>query len=139
MRLRLSVLFLFAALFQGPAAAEPLEAPSPAHACVRADVLPLGATAGEQVLYRIVFQNFCGVTRSLFWCAEHPARPVPAAIACADVRGPGVEVRQMIRVRREFQWYLPPGARVRYLDCPPQEIPTPDFRCAPAPALGQRR
>ena len=99
----------------------------------------LDAGRGGQVLYRITFQNYCGTLRSLFWCAEHPAHPVPAAVACAEVRGTGSEVRQLIKVRREFQWHLPAGARVRYLDCPPQEVPTPDFRCAPPSAAPQRR
>ena len=139
MRSRLTFLFLFAAFLHGPVAAEPSEASSPAHACVRAEIFPLDTVAGGQTLYRIVFQNFCGVTRSFYWCAEHSARPVPAAVACAEARGPASEVRQLIRVRREFQWHLPPGVRIHHLDCPSQEVPTPEFRCAPAPVPAQRR
>jgi hypothetical protein len=140
MQSRLAVLFLLAALVPWPAAAAPLEeASASAYDCVRAELLPLETVAGGQVLYRIVFQNYCGTTRSLFWCAEHPARPVPAAIACASARALGAEVRQLIRVRREFQWHLPAGARIRHRDCPPNEVPTPEFGCEPAPVAAPRR
>jgi hypothetical protein len=139
MRLLLPFPFLLAACIAELALAQPLNGSLPPGACVVSEVSPLDAGRGGQVLYRITFQNYCGTLRSLFWCAEHPAHPVPAAVACAEARGTGSEVRQLIKVRREFQWHLPAGARVRYLDCPSQEVPTPDFRCEPPSAAPQRR
>ena len=139
MRLLLPLPFLLAAALATPALAQPVNGAQPPGTCVISQITPLGNGQDGQVLYRIAFQNYCGNPRSFFWCAEHPARPVPPAIACAAARGVGSEVRQLINVRREFQWYLPAGARVRHLDCRPQEAPTPDFRCEPVTAAPQRR
>jgi hypothetical protein len=139
MRLLLPLPFLLAAGIAAPALAQPVNGALPPGACIVSEVSPLDAGQGGQVLYRITFQNYCGSPRSLFWCADHPERPVPPAVACAETRGTGPEVRQLIKVRREFQWYLPSGARVRYLDCPPQEVPTADFRCEPPSAAPPRR
>ncbi len=140
MRSRLVPLLVPAAFFCVPVAAEPLDALPAARSCVVSEVSPVDAAPGGQALYRITFQNFCGSPRSFFWCAEHPERPVPAAVACASARGPGSVVRQVIQVRREYQWHLPAGAQIRYRDCPPQEIPTLDSGCEPAPpSAAQRR
>lgn len=139
MRLLLPLSILLAAGAAGPALAEPLNGALPSGACVVSEIAALDAGQRGQVLYRITFQNYCGTPRSLFWCAEHPAHSVPAAVACAEARGTGTEVRQLIKVRREFQWHLPAGTRVRWLDCPAQEVPTPDFRCEPPSAAPQRR
>jgi hypothetical protein len=139
MRLLLPLSFLLAAGIAATALAQPVNGALPPGACVVSEVSPLDAGQGGQVLYRITFQNYCGTPRSFFWCAEHPARPVPPAVACTEARGAGSEVRQLIRVRREYQWHLPAGARVRHLDCSPQEAPTPEFRCEPVTAVPQRR
>ena len=141
MRLRLILLsFLLLAL---PARAVRAEALAPAlqsGSCLRATVDALRSGSDGLVLYRIVFVNRCDAPRSFVWCAEAPATRVPAAVACpqaAGGRGFGTELRYAIQFRKEFQWNLPPGARVRFHDCPANEIPGADFACA-APATARR-
>ena len=112
------------------ARAEALAAHGPDGHCLSADIHPLRPDDGR-VLYRIVFVNRCDVPRSFFWCAEHPAAQVPAAVACRSQRGFGAEPRHAIGHRKEFQWHLPPGARIRFQECSTQEIPTAEFGCAP--------
>jgi hypothetical protein len=93
----------------------------------------------EQYLYRISFLNRCDSPRRFFWCAEHPSRQVPVAIACPSARGLGAEQRHEIQYRKEFQWHMPPGVRIRFRDCAAGEVPTPDFRCEPPGAATSRR
>ena len=43
------------------------------------------------------------------------------------------EPRHAILQRKEFQWHLPRGSRIRVHDCAGQDIPTADFGCAAPP------
>lgn len=106
-------------------------APSPeaAGGCVSASVNVL-AEAGGQALYRIVFVNRCDAPRNLFWCAENAGAPVPPMLVCPRGRGFVVEPRHALVSRKEFQWHLPRGSRIRYHDCPGQDLPTAEFGCA---------
>ncbi len=127
--------------------AETARAQAFAHAadgsCLAASIDAGQAAAGGQVLTRIVFVNRCDSLRTFFWCAENPAAPVPPAVACprsAGGRGDGAEPLHRVAYRKEFQWYLPPGTRIRFQDCPRQEIPTADFGCTqPGTATATRR
>jgi hypothetical protein len=40
------------------------------------------------------------------------------------------EPRHLVLYQKEFQWHLPPQTRIRYRDCPLQELPTVDLGCA---------
>jgi len=64
---------------------------------------------------------------------------VPAAVACRSQRGFGPESQHAILQRKEFQWHLPPGARIRFQDCSELEMPTADFNCAPPGTSTGRR
>lgn len=136
MRLRLLPLLLTAVLSAETARAEALVPSASAGNCLAASVDALQAASGGQVLYRIVFNNRCDAPRSFSWCAEHPAVPVPAAVACARVPGAaGGVLLHLIQFRKEFQWHLPAGARIRFHDCPSGQVPTGDSGCeAPAPS-----
>lgn len=130
--LRLSLLLLSGLLlapFSVRAASEP--------GCVSAKV-ERASGAGAVELYRIVFQNRCDRPRNLYWCAEADRGPLPPGLACARPQatsvGPIAESRHAIRLRKEFQWHLPAGTRIRFHDCPLGEMPTTDFGCAPPPA-----
>lgn len=136
-------LFLLLLLLAIPGAprAEAL-APPGNGSCVAASVEARPLSPGTATLYRIVFINRCEQPRSFFWCAENPASPPPGEIACpraAGERGFTVELRHTIQRRREFQWFLPAGTRIRFHDCPGQELPTSDFGCAPAASAAPRR
>ncbi|MFY9315734.1 MAG: hypothetical protein WAO95_09255 [Burkholderiales bacterium] len=100
-----------------------------ATACVAASVDVLADTRNHS-LYRIVFVNRCGAPRSLLWCAENPGVPVPAAVACPSGLGFPAEPRHAIARRKEFQWHLPRGSRIRFHDCAGREVPTAGFGCA---------
>ncbi len=130
---------LLAVLFAETARAEALAPPASTGHCLSADVHALGSLDHGQVLYRIVFLNRCESPRSFFWCAEHSATQVPATVACRSQRGFGSELRHAIFHRKEFQWSLPPGVRIRFQDCSDLEIPTADFRCAPLATSTTRR
>jgi hypothetical protein len=110
------------------------EALTPASAadgsCVAASVDVL-SDAGSQALYRIVFVNRCTAPRSFFWCAENPGARVPAAVVCPKGRGFPAEPRHAIVIRKEFQFHLPRGSRIRFHACAGQEVPTAEFGCAP--------
>lgn len=104
--------------------------------CVSAKVERAAARGGVFELYRIVFQNRCERPRNLYWCAEADKGPLPPGLACVRAQatvGPIAESRHAIRLRKEFQWHLPAGTRIRYHDCPLGEMPTTDFGCAPPP------
>ena len=116
------------------ARAEALAPPASGGACLSADVDALRAASDGQMLYRIVFLNRCNSPRSFFWCAENTRAQVPAVIACRSQRGIGSDSRHAIQNRKEFQWHLPPGTRIRFQDCADLEIPTADFNCAPPEA-----
>jgi len=131
MRLWFLLLSLLAVLFAETARAEALAPPGSAGHCLSAGVDTLRPLDKGQVLYRIVFFNRCETPRSFFWCAEHSAAQLPATVACRSQRGFGSEQRHTIRYRKEFQWALPQGVRIRYQDCSDLEIPTADFSCAP--------
>jgi hypothetical protein len=128
MRMRLLLLLLM--LCASGSRAEAL-APSPdaAGGCVEVSVDVL-ADGGGPALYRIVFVNRCNAPRSLFWCAEHPGGQVPAMLFCPRGRGFFAEPRHAILQRKEFQWHLPRGSRIRFHDCPARDLPTADFDCA---------
>ena len=139
MRLRLLFILLTAVLFAETARAEALAPSGSAGSCLVASVDALQVIAGGQVLYRIVFVNRCEATRSFSWCAEHPATLVPATVACVrsqSGRGFGGGQLHLIQHRKEFQWHLPAGARIRFHDCPSGEVPGGEFGCeAPAPTV----
>jgi hypothetical protein len=61
---------------------------------------------------------------------ENSGATVPAALLCPRGRGVAVEPRHAIVYRKEFQWHLPRGSRIRFHDCPGQEHPTADFGCS---------
>jgi hypothetical protein len=139
----------FLLLFFSLLTAMPVEttrAQSIAHAgpdgsCLAASIDAGQNGAGGQILTRIVFVNRCDSPRTFFWCAETSGAPVPPAIACPlspGGRGAGAELRHSIAFRKEFQWYLPPGTRIRFQDCPRPEIPTAEFGCA-QPGTAPRR
>jgi hypothetical protein len=133
-------LLVILALFPTFASAEALAVDGGAR-CLSANVDLQPAATGAQ-LYRIVFLNRCDAPRSFFWCAEHPAAALPPAIACPRAQGglgPSAELRHSIRLRKEFQWHLPAGARIRFHDCPGEESPTAEFGCAGAPPSNPRR
>jgi hypothetical protein len=109
--------------------AEALAPSGPAGGCVAISVDVLSETGG-QALYRIVFVNRCAAPRSFYWCAENPGTPVPAAVVCPKGQGFPAEPRQAILRRKEFQWHLPRGSRIRYHDCAEQDVPTTEFGCA---------
>ena len=126
--LRLSFLLLLCLLLPSSAAWAASEP-----GCVSAKV-ERASGAGVVELYRIVFQNRCDRPRNLYWCAEADRGPLPPGLACARTQATAgliAESRQAIRLRREFQWHLPAGTRIRYHDCPLGEMPTTDFGCAP--------
>lgn len=129
---------LLVVLFAEASRAEALGPHGAAGHCLSAEIHPLRPDDGR-VLYRIVFVNRCDVPRSFFWCAEHPGAHVPAAVACRSQRGFGAELRHAIGHRKEFQWHLPPGARIRFQECSTQEIPTAEFGCAPLASSTSRR
>jgi hypothetical protein len=131
MRLRLLLLFPWICLLGAASARAQTRAPSVdvAGGCVAASV-DLLASTGREALYRILFVNRCGAPRSFFWCAESPGAPVPAAVACPKGRGVPAEPRHAIIHRKEFQWHLPRGSRIRVHDCAGQDIPTAEFGCA---------
>lgn len=104
-------------------------------------VAPLaGQTDTSKQHYRISFHNRCEKLRVVYWCAEHPSRPLAAAPVCAKV-----SVRQSVIAsplyaidrQREFQWVLPEGTRIRYVDCNESRLPTSDLGCND-PAQRQR-
>jgi len=131
MRFPILLFSLLAVLFAETARAEALAPAGAAGHCLSADVNALRPLDNGQVLYRIVFLNRCESLRIFFWCAEHSATRLSATVACRSQRGFGSELRHAIRHRKEFQWSLPPGVRIRFQDCSDQEIPTAEFSCAP--------
>ena len=139
MRFLILLSSLLAALFAETARAEALAPPGSAGHCLSADIRALGALDDGQVLYRIVFLNRCESPRVFFWCAEHSATQLPATVACRSQRGFGSELRHAIRYRKEFQWNLPPGVRIRFQDCSDQGIPTAEFSCPPLATSTTRR
>ena len=139
MRSRFLFISLLALMFAEPARADAFAPSGPAYSCIAASVDVLQDAGGGQLLYRIAFRNRCDLPRSFFWCAEHSATQVPAAVACRSQRGFGSELRHAIRHRKEFQWNLPPGVRIRFQDCSDLEIPTADFNCAPLATSTTRR
>lgn len=136
MRSLFSVTILFAlGAFAGHLHAE---ATAPAAGCVSAsiDARPIDG----QILYRIVFVNQCDAPRSIFWCVENPSAAVPPPVACPRAETAAryaAEPRYWIAHRKEFQWNLPAGSRIRYRDCAGQEVPTVEFSCAPPPSPGR--
>lgn len=124
------------------ARAEAIASTTRPSACLDSDVEVVSAGAQGGWLYRIVFLNRCGAHRSLYWCAENPGATVPEQIACPRVARAGeapAEPRHVVLHRKEFQWHLPPGTRIRYRDCPAGEMPTFGFGCAPLPQPSARR
>jgi hypothetical protein len=128
MQCRFALLPLAFLLVAASARAQPL-APASSAGCVSARVEVLGESAA-QALYRIVFVNRCGTPRNFFWCAENASAAIPAALACPRGRGFPAEPRHAISQRKEFQWHLPRGSRIRVHDCADRDIPTADFGCA---------
>jgi|CXWL01.1.fsa_nt_gi hypothetical protein len=134
MRCSILVFSLLVAPFAETARAEALAPPGPMSSCLSANVQVLRPLDNGQALYRIVFVNRCELPRSFFWCAEHPSMRMPAPVACRSQGGFGPELRHAIVLRKEFQWHMPAGARIRFQDCSGLEIPTADFNCAPQAA-----
>jgi hypothetical protein len=142
MRLLLLLFSLPAVLLAQTTRAQALAHASPDGSCLSVSVDALEVIASGQVLTRIVFVNHCDEQRTFFWCAENSGAPVPAAVACPRSqggRGAGAELRHTIAYRKEFQWHLPRGTRIRFQDCPGQEIPTAEFGCTPPTAATTRR
>lgn len=125
---------LLLALFAAPAEAR--SAPP----CVLMSVssAPVEATSSSgKRHYRIHFQNRCESQRVVYWCAIPPeGRPgglQNGAPACAreTTRQP-VTAAPLYAVhrQREFQWVLPEGTLIRYVDCPDASLPDTSLRCA---------
>jgi hypothetical protein len=127
MRIRLFLLLLW--LCACVARAESL---APAHdavaGCIAANVQVL-TESGSQSLYRIEFVNRCSAPRNLYWCVENAAAPVPAALVCPRGRGFVLEPLHALVHRKQFQWHLPRGSRIRYHACAGQDLPTAEFGC----------
>lgn len=109
-------------------------AESPAN-CLSIASQVLGVS-GPRRLYRIVFTNGCEAPRVVAWCAEHPSATVPDTIACpksvaGEAPAPGAF---LVARRREFQWTLPAGSRLRHVACPQGELPTLGYQCMPLKA-----
>lgn len=135
MRLPFCFILIAFAWFPALALAE-ATAPSVAPSrCLDSDVEVVSAGAQGGWLYRIVFRNRCGAHRSLYWCAENPGAALPEQVACPRVARAGeapAEPRHVVLHRKEFQWHLPPGTRIRYRDCAAQEFPTYGMGCTTA-------
>jgi hypothetical protein len=133
MRLQILFALLTATLFADTARAEALAPVPSAGRCLAANIEAQQVVGSGETLYRIAFVNRCDLPRSFFWCAENPGAQVPAAIACPRAGGFPVEPRHQIVRRKEFQWHLPPGSRVRFHDCAARDIPTSEFGCDAPP------
>jgi len=135
--------FLFVlALLPALARAEAIAPTAQPSTCLASEVDVVSAGSAGGWLYRIVFSNRCGVQRSLYWCAENPGTTVPETVACPRVARASeahAEPRHFVLHRKEFQWHLPPGTRIRYRDCPAQEFPTYGLGCTSAPGSTARR
>ena len=142
MRLLLrSILFAFA-WFPAIASAEAISPGTAPSRCLdpQVEVISTGAQGGW--LHRIVFLNRCNAHRSLYWCADNAGAVLPEQVACprsARTDGTPAEPRHFVLHRKEFQWHLPPGTRIRYRDCPAQEFPTYGMGCASASGSASRR
>ncbi len=134
MRCSILLFSLLVVLFAETARAEALAPPGSMGSCLSADVHVLRPLDNGQALYRIVFLNRCELPRSFLWCAEHPSMRMPAPVACRSQGSFGPELRHAILHRKEFQWHMPAGARIRFQDCSGLEIPNAEFNCAPQAA-----
>lgn len=130
MRLRFLFILLTAVWFAEAARAESIAPVASASACVSAEAQVM---AGPASMARIVFKNRCEQPRSFSWCAESAGAYVPPEIGCAP-GGPTGEPYYVILVRKEFLWPLPAGARIRFQDCPADEVPTVAGCAPPSPA-----
>jgi hypothetical protein len=127
-RLRFLLLFL---LFALPATT------SAEDSCLASEVEVLAGSGSGERLYRIVFRNRCGTHRHFYWCAENPSAPLPEPVSCARIterKEVPAEPRHVVLHQKEFQWHLPPQTRIRFRDCPPEELPTFGLGCV-RPAL----
>jgi len=135
MLLPLRAFLLAVALVPAPACAEAIAPTTRPSACLDPDIEVVSAGARGGWLYRIVFRNRCGAHRSLYWCADNPGAALPEQVACPRVARAGeapADPRHVVLHRKEFQWHLPPGTRIRYRDCPAQEFPTYGMGCTTA-------
>jgi hypothetical protein len=127
--MRLRTLLLLLSLCASGARAESL---APAHdataGCVAASVQVL-SEAGDRSLYRIEFVNRCNAPRNLYWCVDNAAATVPAQLVCARGRGFTLEPLHALVHRKQFQWHLPRGSRIRYHSCAGLDLPTAEFGC----------
>ncbi|MBM3367244.1 MAG: hypothetical protein FJY43_03035 [Betaproteobacteria bacterium] len=133
----ISVRVFLLALAMLPALARGEAIASTAHpsTCLTAKVDVASTGREGNWLYRVVFDKRCGVHRSLYWCAENPGLALPEQIACPKAARAGdapAEPRHQVLNRKEFQWHLPPGTRIRFRDCPAQELPTYGPGCTAA-------
>jgi hypothetical protein len=138
----LHAFLLVAALVPALARAEAIAPTTRPSTCLDPDVEVVTAGAQGGWLYRIVFRNNCDAHRSLYWCADNPGATLPEQVACPRVARADeapAEPRHFVLHRKEFQWHLPPGTRIRYRDCPAQEVPTYGMGCASAPNDTKRR
>ncbi len=136
----LLVLALPFLLIQTALAATPHAAgDAPASSCLRMTVAANDiASSGGQTRqhYRIYFQNLCDSVRVVYWCAEHPSKPLTVNSVCsraAPKAGIAAPLYAVIK-QREFQWTFPQGTRIRLVDCDDSRYPTIDFRCSPPSA-----
>jgi len=123
------------AWFPALALAEAISPSAAPSRCLDSDVEVVSSGAQGGWLYRIEFRNRCDARRSLYWCAENPGATLPEQVACPRVGRAGeaaAEPLHFVLHRKEFQWHLPPGTRIRYRDCPAQELPTYGMGCVAA-------
>ena len=101
--------------------------------CLASEVEVLAGAGDGERLYRIVFRNRCGTYRHFYWCAENPSAALPEPVTCARLGARAAEVpaepRHVVLHQKEFQWHLPPQTRIRFRDCPPEELPTFGLGC----------
>ena len=140
MRLSVCLVLLSLAVHAAASAAPEVIEQRRAGECLRMTVAasPIASFGGQaRQHYRIYFENLCESTRVVYWCAEHPTKPLTATSVCSPRTASGVAAPlYAVNRQREFQWTFPLGTLIRYVDCNDSALPTSDLRCAPA---GQRR
>lgn len=127
--------FLLVLLYAATARAETIAPAAQPSACIEPQVEALSEGTRGAWLYRIVFRNRCDDPRSLYWCADKPGAAPPEPVACLAIGRAGdapAEPRHIVLHRKEFQWHLPPDTRIRFRDCPAQELPTFGLGCVAA-------
>jgi hypothetical protein len=135
MRLSICLILLSLSVHAAASAAPEIIEQKMAGECLRMTIAasPIASFGGQaRQHYRISFENFCDTSRVVYWCAEHPTKPLTATSVCSARTGGGFAAPlYAVNRQREFQWTFPLGTLIRYVDCNDSTYPTSDFRCAP--------